>query len=245
MRFYLLFFLTLTVYFADAQLLRVTCYDKRTGDLVSNVGISMSQNLRGDSIVYQTTVSGISDYQLKGIELGRTLYFEFRHAIYQTTVIEFHYKEREDTIQLKVFLNPMRIQTSKEVIVKSVGVPDTVFGSKRLSVADFELQANGDVVILAYPKQLQKGSELLLYNGDETKSSVLLNDAAIELKRDFRGNSHVICKDHVYGVYTDGEQIEIGQIPKDYYFKFPILVKFIQHLNTLSTINWIHRINPS
>ena len=220
MRFYLLFFLTLTVYFADAQLLRVTCYDKRTGDLVSNVGISMSQNLRGDSIVYQTTVSGISDYQLKGIELGRTLYFEFRHAIYQTTTIEFHYKEREDTIQLKVYMNPMRIQTSKEVIVKSVGVPDTVFGSKRLSVADFELQANGDVVILAYPKQLHKGSELLLYNGDETKSSVLLNDAAIELKRDFRGNSHVICKDHVYGVYTDGEQIEIGQIPKDYYFKY-------------------------
>jgi hypothetical protein len=220
MRFYLLFFLTLTVYFADAQLLRVTCYDKRTGDLVSNVGISMTPFLGGDSIVYQTTVSGISDYQLKGIELGRTLYFDFRHAIYQSTVIEFHYKEREDTIQLKVYMNPMRIQTSKEVIVKSVGVPDTVFGSKRLSVADFELQANGDVVILAYPKQLHKGSELLLYNGDETKSSVLLNDAAIELKRDFRGNSHVICKDHVYGVYTDGEQIEIGQIPKDYYFKY-------------------------
>lgn len=61
---------------------------------------------------------------------------------------------------------------------------------------------------------------MLLFDGEETKSSVLLNDAAIELKRDFRGNAHVICKEHVYGVYSDGDQIEIGQIPKDYYFKY-------------------------
>jgi hypothetical protein len=204
----------------EAQILQLTCIDKRTGDFVSNVGISMSPFLGGDSIVYQVSVNGKSNYSLEKENVGSTLNFEFRHAIYQTSNLSFYYKERKDTIRLEVLLVPMRIQLSKEVIVKSVGVPDTVFGSNRLSVADFELQANGDVIILAYPKQLQKGSELLLYNGSETKSSVVLNDAAIELKRDFRGNAHVICKEHVYGVYSDGDQIEIGLIPKDYYFKY-------------------------
>lgn len=220
MRCYFLFLLTFIGYYAQTQVLRVTCLDKRTGDLISNAGVSMSQNPRGDSIVYQKTINGVTDYQLNKIDLGTTLYFDFRHAIYQTTNIEFHFKERKDTIRLEVLLIPMRIQTSKEVIVKSVGVPDTVFGSKRLNVGDFEVQANGDLILLAYPRQLQKGSELLLYDGTVTKSSVLLDDAAIELKRDFRGNAHVICKEHVYGVYSDGDQIEIGQIPKDYYFKY-------------------------
>jgi len=204
----------------DGQVLRLTCIDKRSGDLVSNVGIAMSPFPGGDTIVYQVTRNGTSDYSLDKINLGSTLNFEFRHAIYQTTQLEFYFKERKDTIHLEVLLIPMRIQTSKEVIVKSVGVPDTVFGSKRLSVGDFELQANGDIILLAYPKQLQKGSELLLYDGAVTKSSVLLNDQAQELKRDFRGNAHVICKEHVYGVYSDGDQIELGQIPKDYYFKY-------------------------
>lgn len=220
MRFYFLFLLTFTVHFANTQVLRLTCLDKRTGDLVSNVGITMSPYLGGDSIVYQLTLNGKSDYSLDKIDLGSTLNFEFRHAIYQTSNIEFHFRERKDTIRLEVLLIPMRIQTSKEVIVKSASVPDTVFGSKRLSVGDFELQANGDIILLAYPKQLQKGSELVLYDGSQTKSSVLLDDAAIELKRDFRGNAHVICKKHVYGVYSDGDQIELGQIPKDYYFKY-------------------------
>ena len=219
-KFRILFIFLIFASISEAQILQLTCIDKRTGDFVSNVGITMSPFLGGDSIVYQVTVNGKSNYSLEKVNVGSTLNFEFRHAIYQTSNLSFHYKERKDTIRLEVLLVPMRIQLSKEVIVKSVGVPDTVFGSKRLSVADFELQANGDVIILAYPKQLQKGSELLLYNGSETKSSVVLNDAAIELKRDFRGNAHVICKEHVYGVYSDGDQIELGLIPKDYYFKY-------------------------
>ncbi|MEY4659936.1 MAG: hypothetical protein ACO29Q_03875 [Crocinitomicaceae bacterium] len=219
-KFRILFIFLIFASISEAQILQLTCIDKRTGDFVSNVGITMSPFLGGDSIVYQVTVNGKSNYSLEKVNVGSTLNFEFRHAIYQTSNLSFYYKERKDTIRLEVLLVPMRIQLSKEVIVKSVGVPDTVFGSKRLSVADFELQANGDVIILAYPKQLQKGSELLLYNGSETKSSVVLNDAAIELKRDFRGNAHVICKEHVYGVYSDGDQIELGLIPKDYYFKY-------------------------
>jgi hypothetical protein len=220
MRFFLFLFLVCFTVHLNGQILRLTCIDKRTGDLVSNVGITMSPFLGGDSIVYQKSVNGIADYPLDKIDLGKTLNFEFRHAIYQTAQLDFNFKERKDTIYIEVLLIPMRIQTSKEVIVKSVGVPDTVFGSKRLSVGDFELQANGDIILLAYPKQLQKGSELLLYDGSVTKSSALLNDQAIELKRDFRGNAHVICKEHVYGVYSDGDQIELGQIPKDYYFKY-------------------------
>ncbi|MFM6935411.1 MAG: hypothetical protein ACKOXP_08210 [Flavobacteriales bacterium] len=220
MRLILFIVFSCSCFIARTQILRLTFLDKRSGDLISNVGITMSPFLGGDSIVYRTSVNGIATYDLSQIAVGKTLDFEFRHAIYQTSNLTFYFKERQDTIRMDVYLNPMRIQTSKEVIVKSVGVPDTVFGSKRLSVADFEIQANGDVIILAYPKQLQKGSELLLFDGATTKSSELLSDEALELKRDFRGNTHVICKEHVYGVYSDGDQLELGRIPKDYYFKY-------------------------
>ena len=115
MRFYFLFLLTFTVHFADTQVLRLTCLDKRTGDLVSNVGITMSPFLGGDSIVYQVTRNGTSDYSLDKIDLGSTLNFAFRHAIYQTTNIEFHFKERKDTIRLEVLLIPMRIHKVRDI----------------------------------------------------------------------------------------------------------------------------------
>ena len=131
MRLLLFIFLVLSSIHIDGQVLRLTCIDKRSGDLVSNVGITMSPFPGGDTIVYQVTWNGMSDYSLDKMNLGSTLNFEFRHAIYQTANIEFHYKERKDTIRLEVLLIPMRIQLSKEVIVKSVGVPDTVFGDRK------------------------------------------------------------------------------------------------------------------
>ena len=40
------------------------------------------------------------------------------------------------------------------------------------------------------------------------------------MARDYRGNTHVICKEKVFGVYVSDNLIELGQIPKDYFFKY-------------------------
>ena len=35
----------------------------------------------------------------------------------------------------------------------------------------FEIQNNGDLILLTYPKRLKKGSELILYDGREVKKN--------------------------------------------------------------------------
>ena len=73
----------------------------------------------------------------------------------------------------------------KEVVVKAPGVPDTIFESKRLSVADFEIQQDGKLVLLTYPKQLRKGSELLLFDGVDILNNFSVPGIAEELVRDY------------------------------------------------------------
>ena len=98
---------------------------------------------------------------------GQKLKIEISHPIfekYQGNVL-IRPKLKVDTLELSISLHPLRKIDLSEVVVKAPGIPDTVYGSSKLSVADFEILADGRMVLLAYPKQLKKGSELLLYDG--------------------------------------------------------------------------------
>jgi hypothetical protein len=89
-----------------------------------------------------------------------------------------------------------------------------------LSVADFEIQHDGRLLLLVYPKQLKKGSELLLTEGQKVINAYHVPDVAEELIRDYRGNSHILCKENVLGIHLEESTIGISQVPKDYYFKY-------------------------
>jgi hypothetical protein len=52
-----------------------------------------------------------------------------------------------------------------------------------------------NIVLLAYPKQLKKGSQLLLYDMSKTvKDSIEITEEAVELKRDYEGHIYLIHK---------------------------------------------------
>jgi hypothetical protein len=123
-------------------------------------------------------------------------------------------------LKLEIALYPIKLKELKQVVVKAPGVPDTVFHSDRLSVADFEIQNNEDILLLTYPKQLQKGSEMLLFDGVNIKSNFQVDDQAQYLVRDYRGNTHIVCKEKVYGVDISENEIQLGAIPRDYFFKY-------------------------
>ena len=196
----------------------VEVIDKQFGEPVQNVNITVSSG--GSSYYRQTNQTGRTEVFLR----AGTASFSLSHPMYQGE----NYTRRIsglDSIKFSFEMQPIRSKELKEVVVKAPGVPDTIFSSKRLSVADFEIRKNGDLVLLTYPKQLKKGSELLLYNGQEVLNSFTVPGVAEELVRDFRGNPHVVCADHVFGIYIDKSKIGIATIEKDYFLKYlaPIL----------------------
>jgi hypothetical protein len=155
-------------------------------------------------------------------QVGQKLKIEISHPIfekYQGNVL-IRPKLKVDTLELSISLHPLRKIDLSEVVVKAPGIPDTVYGSSKLSVADFEILSDGRMVLLAYPKQLKKGSELLLYDGLKVQSSFSVTGEAVELVRDFRGNTHIVCNDNVYGVQVKDQDVETLTIDRAYYMKY-------------------------
>lgn len=159
--------------------------------------------------------------------MNASIHFKLSHPLYDPVegVKKISNFSSEDTLFIDLEMIQIQKRVLKEVVVKAPGVPDTIFMSSRLSVSDFEIQKDGSLVLLAYPKQLKKGSELLLYDGQEVTSSFHVQGVAEELVRDYRGNAHVVCADNVYGIHVSPNKIGISTLEKDYFLKYlaPIL----------------------
>lgn len=130
-----------------------------------------------------------------------------------------------DTIRKTVYLTKTKVKMLNEVVVLAPGAVQVLFQSEKLSVSDFEILPNGELLLLAYPKRLDKGSELLIYDGKQVLQSFKLKENPKELIHDFRGNVHVVCENGVYGIHREKKYIEISTIDKAYYMKyiFPVV----------------------
>jgi hypothetical protein len=162
------------------------------------------------------------------------------HPIYEDFRQGFRMKRTEnDTLKFEIVLKPSSLQNIKEVVIKAPGIPDTIYGSDRLSVADFEIQKNGKLILLTYPKQLKKGGEIILFDGKEVLSTFPVNDVPEKLIRDFRGNTHVICQSDILTIVTTKNEVQIASIEKDYFFKYiaPIV-------DTNRTKMYLNNFNP-
>jgi len=129
-------------------------------------------------------------------------------------------KFRDDTTYYVFNMNFIRTQDYDAMIVTAPGIPKVVYISPRLHVQDFEVQNNGDLLLLAYPKQLKKGSELLLFDGQKVKANFQVPGLAEEIIRDYRGNPHVVCKDAIYGIHATDQHIGISALEKEYYMTY-------------------------
>lgn len=219
-----LFFLVLSGS-AFSQIVSVKFTDQKSGENVPNVNVlltlqQVNSTVKDTTLQLSSSQRGKIEFKNSKIQVGTALIFKCSHQIYDSYEKTIKVKTLSDTLKLEFFLNPTKINNIKEVIVKAPGVPDTVFHSERLSVADFEVQKNGNVLLLTYPKQLAKGSELLLFDGQKVLSSFQVNDQAQYLARDYRGNTHVICKENTFGILVSDREIQVGQVPKDYFLKY-------------------------
>jgi hypothetical protein len=226
MRTVLLLFALSCVWSSFAQtdsvylLLEVT--DKSYKGEIQNVNGTFSY---GEETVYKS--SSQKGQFLFHVPNDVTLTYKLSHPLYNSISGNKRILSREpsDTVRLMLEMMPLKNITLNEVVVKAPGVPDTVFMSKRLSVADFEVQKDGRLVLLTYPKQLKKGSELLLYDGVEVINAFSVPGTAEELVRDYRGNAHVVCSENVYGVHVDKNTVGISTLDRAYFLKYlaPVL----------------------
>ena len=183
------------------------------------------QNVRatieiGSEVVYKT--SNYKGYFSFVAEQGDAITFKFTHTQFNSSQ-EFRRipaKYRGDTINYNFEMEFVPTKEYGDIVVAAPGIPVPVFESKRLHVSDFEIQNNGDLLLLTYPKRLKKGSELLIYNGKDIKTNFQIPGVAEELVRDFRGNPHVLCNDAVYGIYATDERIGIAPLEKEYYMTY-------------------------
>ena len=179
-----------------------------------------------------STLTGVSGtyYRKSGTKGSFEIYwrinseinFKLIHPLYNSYngSKKVNLKNSSDTLKISIEMTPIRNYSLNEIVVKAPGIPDTVFESNRLSVADFEILQDGKLILLTYPKQLKKGNELLLFDGVDVINSFSVPSIAEELVRDYRGNPHVICKDNVYGIHIDHQKIGISNLDKAYFLKY-------------------------
>lgn len=202
---------------SDSTIVIFELLDKKYEESLQNVNGTFMYR---DQTIYARS-SSKGKIQLK-IPQNSTLSYSFNHPLYDSNSgsKKIPSKNGMDTLYISILLNPIKSQDFKEVVVKAPGVPDTVFKSKRLSVADFEIQQDGKMILLTYPKQLKKGCELVLYDGIDILNSFSVPGVAEEMVHDYRGNAHVVCKENVYGIHVSKNSIGISTLEKDYYFKY-------------------------
>ncbi len=216
----LAFFLLSCVVQSNAQdsiLVCLSVTDDERGEPIQNVTIQINGLNQGEQAIVRTYMKGVSCFSAA---VPATLTFYFSHPLFNPVTVTKKIQKSSDTLQISVEMHPIRNQLLNEVVVKAPGVPDTVFESTRLSVADFEVLKDGRMVLLTYPKNLKKGSELLLYDGLSILNSFRVPGRAEELTRDYRGNAHVVCQDNVFGLLVNDKQVGIASLEKSYFLKY-------------------------
>jgi hypothetical protein len=212
--------LTINQLFSQGEkaFVQITLLDKRTGEGVNNV----LATIKGDNDSLITKISHGKGTILVFLNQNKTYQLSFSHPLYNTNALtkKVGRVEASDTIDWTIELTPLTSRTLNEVVIRPPGVPDTVFQSEEISVADFEILQNGKMVLLTYPKQLKKGSDLKLYDGQQILSTFSIPDVAEELIRDFRGNAHVICQENVYCVSLVNDTLNLATLPKDYFYNY-------------------------
>jgi hypothetical protein len=209
--------------------------DSESGNPKKDVNISLDGTSHG-TVTYQ---SGYYKLSLPKSSKGT---IKFSHLGYKPHYVSFSRLEKlakKDTVRYDVRL-VFALDTLQTHVVSAKAKPDTVYGSKKHSVADFEFYEE-NMILLAYDKTLKKGSKLLYVNEDQViMDSYYVPDRAKELFRDYMGNINVVCENKVYFVRVDNGTLNLSEIPKD---DFNSLMK--PCIDTIENIIYFSNFDPS
>ena len=117
---------------------------------------------------------------------------------------------KHDTLHYNVVLKLKPIQ-SPNVVIYAQKV-DTVFGTMKYFVEDFEFSGNR-FLLLTFENSLKKAQVKLADENQKVIASVDVPDEAVELFRDFQGYVNVICKENIYRIQVRGDRLVLVSLP--------------------------------
>lgn len=97
--------------------------------------------------------------------------------------------------------------------INAIKKPEVIFSSDTISVSDFKIIDDENLILLTYPKRLEKSSEIVWYHKGEVKSRLNSPFEALYLVSDYRNNIYLQCKDRMYfvKVFENMELLEVNQ----------------------------------
>ncbi|MGZ4034344.1 MAG: hypothetical protein ACXVPU_05510 [Bacteroidia bacterium] len=128
-------------------------------------------------------------------------------------------------IVLLILIIPFNaLKAQKTVDLKTVSVTsgravDTVFGTWKFSVADYEFMGD-KLMLLTFKKNLSKASLKLTDETQKIISSFDLPDEAEKLYKDYQGYTNVICTNHIYRITIKDDIIHLASLPVEDYRNF-------------------------
>ncbi|MEX1190959.1 MAG: hypothetical protein WEA99_03230 [Brumimicrobium sp.] len=101
-----------------------------------------------------------------------------------------------------------------EIDVNATYEPEVVFSSDSISVSDFEVIDEQNMLLLTYPKRLEKSSELIWSQNGEILNRVDIPATAVELIRDYQGNIYLKCNESTY-LISKNQQLNLQKVDEE------------------------------
>lgn len=127
---------------------------------------------------------------------------------------------KTSVLSILIFFNWLPVMNAQKTIellpvtITDKKIVDTVFGTWKFSVADYEFYEE-KLVLLTFTKSLSKPTVMLVNKSQKILSGYDLPDKAEKLVKDFMGNINVICSEHVFRVKINNDVISLASLPVD------------------------------
>jgi hypothetical protein len=113
-----------------------------------------------------------------------------------------------------LFLEAQKRIDLNTVVITAERKADTVFGTWKFSVADYEFYGD-KMVLLTYTKSLAHPRVLLVDESQNVLSGYDLPDEARKLYKDYMGYINVICRENVFRIKISNNIIGLASLPVD------------------------------
>ncbi len=186
-------------------------FDKETKQVLKNISVRINNS----TLATETDNKGVFEFFIPKIKHASLI---FSSVGYKKEVRELDIETSDDTIKLSVSL--------KKDIIDLIGVeisanhkPDTVFGSQRFSILDFDFYED-KYFLLTEDKKTNIHSIKLT---DETQtvlhSLTIPEDAGKvkELYRDFMGYTNVMAEKKIYRILVRNDKLVLASLPVEDY----------------------------
>ena len=184
---------------------------KENGKPVKNTAVSMLNSTYGTS----SDKSGNFEIMLPHLPHISLL---FRCLGYKNEIRELEIDPQEDTVKLFVYLRTDSINLETVTILANPK-PDTVFGTPKFSIADFNFYEN-KFILLTFTKNMNHASVRIVdeFQNEISEEKVPTEGGEVrELYQDYMGYTNIICKEAIYRIIIKNDKIILVPLPvKDF-----------------------------